>query len=59
MQAIYNLVVATALKRKVSFSRLHPLGISPMFVYRSLKLCDDTGDKNDHEKFGRPRNVLI
>lgn len=39
------------------FKTLKPLGISRMFVYRAVKLFDETGGVDDRSRSGRPRTV--
>lgn len=39
------------------FKMLRPLGISRMFVYRCIKLFEETGGIKDRKRSGRPRTV--
>lgn len=45
------------MEKKKIFNTLKPLKINLRFVYRAIKLFEDTGDINDHERSGRPRIV--
>ena len=45
------------MKKTDIFKTLRPLGISRMFVYRCIKLFEETGDVKDRHRSGRPRSV--
>lgn len=45
------------MKKSDIFKTLQPLGISRMFVYRCIKLYEETKDIKDRPRTGRPRTV--
>lgn len=45
------------MKKSDIFKTLRPLGNSRMFVYRCIKLFEETGDIKDRPRSGRPRTV--
>lgn len=45
------------IERGEIFRLLKPLGITRRFVYRAVKLFEDTGDVKDRQRSGRPRTV--
>lgn len=44
-------------EKSAIFKTLQPLGISRMFVYRAVKLFEETGGIDDRPRSGRPRTV--